>query len=172
MNLNCDESSRRLFFMEKLKECKKEQDDDTESFFMADGIVLKTMYVNKILTTFYVSYEEKYTLTIEINIPKIIYNNVEYYHLPVYQESFSSEEDIYKEYYEMNVDAIRQLIEKKLKEHFACNNHMCDILSCENPYNSNCPQCGFFLCLFCLLNMNLTGKDLTCHASCRFAFSH
>ena len=171
MNLNCDETSRREFFMEKLKECKKEQDDDTESFFMPDGIVLKTMYVNKILTTFYVNYEEKYTLTIEINIPKIIYNNVEYYHLAVYQESFLIEEDIYKKYYDMDLDAIRDLIEKKLKEHFAYNNHKCDILSCENPYNSNCPQCGFFLCLFCLLNMNLTGKDLTC-PSCRFAFSH
>ena len=71
----------------------------------------------------------------------------------------------------MNLDAIRQLIEKKLKEHFACNNHTCDVLACEAPYNSNCPQCGFFLCLFCLLNMNLTGKELTCPA-CRFAFSH
>jgi len=124
MNLNCDETSRRLLFMEKLKECKKEQEDDTDSFFMPDGIVLKTMYVNKILSTFYVNYEEKYTLTIEINIPKIIYNNVEYYHLAVYQESFFSEDDIYKNYYEMNVDAIRNLIEKKLKKHFACNNRV------------------------------------------------
>ena len=138
---------------------------------MLDGIVLKTMYVNKILTTFYVNYEEKYKLTIEINIPKIIYNNVEYYYLAVYPESFLSEEDIFKKYYEMNLNVIRDLIEKKLKEHFAFNNHTCDVLSCENPFNSNCPRCSYFLCLFCLLNINLTGKDLTCPA-CRFAFSH
>ena len=93
------------------------------------------------------------------------------HHLAVYQENFQTEDDIYTKYYEMNLDAIRDLIEKKLKEHFACNNYACDVLACESPYNSNCPQCGFFLCLFCLLSMNLTGKELTC-PSCRLAFSH
>ena len=160
-----------ISFIEKLKECKRESKSSFE--FESDGNVLKTLYVNKILTTFCVNFEEEkgYTLTIEINIPKVIYNNVEYYHSAVYQESFLSEEDIYKKYYEIDLNAIRDLIEKKLKEHFACNNHTCDVLSGENPYNSSCPQCGFFLCLFCLLNMNLTGKDLNCPA-CRFAFSH
>ena len=44
---------------------------------MTDGVILKTMYMNKILTTFFINYEqEKYMLTIEINLPKVIYNNV------------------------------------------------------------------------------------------------
>ena len=68
----------------------------------------------------------------------------------------------------MNVDSIRGYIEQKLKEHLVCNNHSCDVLSCESPYNSNCPQYGFFLCLFCLLN--LIGKNISC-PGCRFEFS-
>ena len=168
MNLNCDETTRREFFIKKLNECKKE----TESLFESDTNILKTLYVNKILTTFYVNFEEeeKYTLTIEINIPKIIYNSLEYFHLAVYEESFHTEDEFYTKYYEMDVDTTRGLIEKKLKEHFVCNNYICDVLSCENPYNSCCPQCGFFLCLFCLLNMNLIGKNISC-PGCRFEFS-
>ena len=72
MNLICDDTTRRELFIAKLNECKKE----TESLFESDANILKTLYVNKILTTFYINFEEeKYTLTIEINIPKIIYNS-------------------------------------------------------------------------------------------------
>jgi len=96
------------------------------------------------LTTFYVNYEEeKHTLTIEINIPKVIYNSSEYFHLPVYQESFHTEDDIYTKYYKMNVDTIWGYIEKKVKEHLVSNNHTCDVLSCESPYNLPEFECNF-----------------------------
>ena len=52
MNLNWDdEQTRREFFIAKLNECKKE----SESLFESDANILKTLYVNKILTTFYVN---------------------------------------------------------------------------------------------------------------------
>jgi len=79
MNSNWDdEQTRREFFIKKLNECKKE----SESSFESDANILKTLYVNKILTTFYVNFE-------------IIYNSLEYFHLAVYQESFHTEDDIY-----------------------------------------------------------------------------
>ena len=106
MNLNCDETSRPLFFMEKLKECKKESESTFE--FEPDGSVLKSLYVNKVLTTFYVNFEEEkgYTLTVEINIPKIIYSSLEYFHLAVYRKTFQTEDDIFTKYYEMNLDLL------------------------------------------------------------------
>ena len=60
--------------MEKLKEYKKESETTFE--FEPDGSGLKSLYVNKVLTTFYVNFDEDkgYILSVEINIPKIIYN--------------------------------------------------------------------------------------------------
>lgn len=57
MNLNCDETSRCEFFIAKLNECKKESESSFE--FESDANILETLYVNKILTTFYVNFEEE-----------------------------------------------------------------------------------------------------------------
>ena len=152
MNLNCDETTRREFFIKKLNECKKE----SESLFESDTNILKTLYVNKILTTFHVNFE-------------IIYNSLEYFHLAVYQESFHTEDDIYTKYYEMNFDTIRGYIEKKLKEHLVCHNYSCDVLSCESPYNINCPQYldSFFVCsVFCYLSIFISNINLRIYYQC------
>ena len=166
MKLSPSREYQTQIFEERLEEIKNTEDDELSLF---DTRIIKSLYINKILTSFSLSYEnDSYILMIDINIPKILYDTQEYFDICVYNKSFPSKTELINAFYAFSVPDIQCLSESKLNKHFVYHHELCSVFGCENVYNSNCPQCGYFLCLPCLLNLNLQNSVDCC--GCRFKF--
>ena len=169
MKLSLPRDRQKEIFEDRINEI--ETNEDELSFFDADYI--KSIYINKILTTFSISYEdEAYLLQVQINLPKIVYDTQELFHLCIYNKSFTTKSELFDAFYNLKTEELSSLMETKLQEHFIFNYELCSVFGCENPFNSSCPQCGYLLCLLCLLSLNLQSSDnksIQC-PGCRFEF--
>ena len=74
MKLSLPLDRQQQIFEDRINEI--ETNEDELSFFDSDYV--KSIYINKILTTFSISYEdEAYLLQVQINLPKIVYDTQE-----------------------------------------------------------------------------------------------
>lgn len=156
--------SRLRIFEQKLEEIKNDFDEDEIILFDNYAHVIKTIYVDKILTNVSILYKRSsYVLQIEINLPKLIYDTREYFILVVYTKSFTDKTILVAEFYELFIDRLRSSIESKVCEHYIYHRESCSIFDCESPLKSKCQKLRkpVFLSLLCGLPGG--GKDSSSH---------